>query len=211
MTSFSDMMEGHARFRERLSDADIANWREQPKGQQPKVMVISCVDSRVAPEQLLDTKPGELFVMRNVANIVPPYAPDGRPHSVSSALEFAVTKLNVEELVVIGHQACGGVGACLSRVFANAEPGDGGLVNAWVKTLDPARERVVAKLGTDTGPEAQHALELEGVRESLGNLMTYPFVRERVEDGTLKLRGAWFGIGDARLHVANEQGEFQPA
>ncbi|WP_375402846.1 carbonic anhydrase [uncultured Sphingomonas sp.] len=209
MTAFSDMIEGHHRFHEHQHEGERARWSKLAGGQEPKVMIVSCVDSRVAPEQLLDTYPGELFVVRNVANIVPRYSEADGSRSVASALEFAVTKLGVTEVVVMGHAACGGVGACLSQAFANAKPGEGGFVGEWVKTLDPARERVVAKFGD--GPDAAHELELEGVRESLGNLMTFPFIRERVEAGTLKLHGAWFGIGEARMHVMDDQGEFQPA
>lgn len=209
MTSFSDMIQGHQRFRERQGDEQRSRWSELAGGQTPKVMVVSCVDSRVAPEQILDAGPGELFIVRNVANIVPPFAEAGGSKSVASALEFAVTKLGVTEIVVMGHAACGGVGACLSQAFANAKPGEGGFVGDWVATLNPARERVVAKFGD--GPDAAHELELEGVRESLNNLMTFPFIRERVESGALRLHGAWFGIGEARLHVMGEGGEFRPA
>ncbi len=162
-------------------------------------MIIACSDSRVDPATIFGARPGEIFVVRNVANLVPPFEDDGGRHGVSAALEFAVTKLEVEEVLVLGHGACGGVNACLTQALANTRPGEGGFVAHWIDLLDEAREKVVAEHGT--GPEGQKALEQEGVKVSLRNLMTFPFVRERVESGKLKLHGAVFAIEDGRLRV----------
>ncbi|MGN5374083.1 carbonic anhydrase [Sphingomonas hankookensis] len=196
---FSDLKEGYYRFRGNEWQQERERWSELATGQSPKVMVIACSDSRVDPATIFGARPGEIFVVRNVANLVPPFEDDGGRHGVSAALEFAVTKLEVEEVLVLGHGACGGVNACLTQALANTRPGEGGFVAHWIDLLDEAREKVVAEHGT--GPEGQKALEQEGVRVSLKNLMTFPFVKERVESGKLKLHGAVFAIDDGRLRV----------
>lgn len=210
MADFTHLIQGYHRFHEQSWRSERERWAELAEGQSPKVMVIACADSRVDPSEIFDAAPGEMFVVRNVANLVPPFETGGGLHGVSAALEFAVTQLEVPEIVVMGHAACGGVKASLTRVFDQAEPGQGGFVAGWVGALAPARDRVTARLG-GSGGDAQRELEWEGVRQSLGNLMTFPFVRERVEEGRLKLHGAWFGISDGELRVMDRNGEFQSA
>jgi len=173
------------------------------------VMVIACSDSRVDPSQIFDTSPGEIFVVRNVANLVPPFENDGSRHGVSAALEFAVTQLEVEEVVVMGHGSCGGANAALTRAFEGQAPGAGGFIAHWVDMLDEARDRIIAQHGT--GPDAVRAMEMETVRVSLKNLRTFPFIPEREADGRLKLRGAYFAIADGVLHVMDDAGEFAAA
>lgn len=209
MTDFADLVQGYHRFREGGYQSQRERWAELATGQSPKVMVIACSDSRVDPAQIFDVSPGEIFVVRNVANLVPPFETGGGQHGVSAALEFAVTQLEVPEIVVMGHASCGGVAAALSRAFATAKPGEGGFVAGWIGLLDGAREKVVREHGD--GSDAAHALELEGIRASLANLMTFPFVRERVEAGRLKLHGAHFAIADGQLHVQGQDGTFAPA
>ena len=209
MAHFNDLIEGYYRFRgtEWLSERE--RWQELASGQSPKVMVIACSDSRVDPATIFGSRPGETFVVRNVAALVPPFETGGTYHGVSAALEFAVTKLHVEEIVVMGHGACGGVNAALTRSLADTAPGEGGFVANWISLLDEARDRVVSACGT--GENGQRALEQEGVKVSLANLMTFPFVRERVEAGTLKLHGAVFAIADGKLRVMDGEGRFEPA
>ena len=209
MTVFSDLIEGYYRFRGTDWQKERARWQELAGGQSPKVMVIACSDSRVDPTTIFGSRPGETFVVRNVANLVPPYEPDGGRHGVSAALEFAVTKLGVEEIVILGHGACGGVNAALTRALADTAPGEGGFVANWISLLDAARDRVAAEHGT--GPEGQQALEQEGVRVSIANLLTFPFVRERVEAGTLAIHGAVFSIADGKLRVLDDDGRFDAA
>jgi carbonic anhydrase len=209
MTHFTDLIEGYYRFRGTEWLAERERWQELASGQAPKVMVIACSDSRVEPATIFGSRPGEVFVVRNVANLVPPYEPDGGRHGVSAALEFAVTKLGVEEIVVLGHGACGGVHAALTRSLADSPEGEGGFVANWISLLDAARERVAAEHGT--GDAGQKALEQEGVRVSIANLMTFPFVRERVEAGALTIHGAVFAIADGKLRVLGEDGAFEPA
>ncbi|WP_174285496.1 carbonic anhydrase [Sphingomonas bacterium] len=209
MTSFTDLIAGYHRFRDTDWRRERERWAELSQGQSPKVMVIACSDSRVDPTQIFDASPGEMFVVRNVANLVPPFEADSGRHGVSAALEFAVTQLEVPEIVVMGHGSCGGVAAALSRRFVDATPGAGGFIGHWVDMLDAARDRIVAEHGD--GPGAIRALELETVRVSIENLRSFPFVREREVAGTLKLRGAYFAIRDGVLHVMGEDGAFGPA
>ena len=209
MTDFSDLLDGYQRFRTSEYRRHRERWDELSEGQSPRVMVIACSDSRVDPAQIFDTVPGEIFVVRNVANLVPPFEDDNGRHGVSAALEFAVTQLEVPEIVVLGHGKCGGVGAALSRRFKHAAPGHGGFIGHWVDMLDEARDRIVAEHGT--GAEAVHALELETVRVSLANLRTFPFVQAGESAGKLKLHGAYFAISDGELHVMGKDGGFAPA
>jgi len=180
-------------------------------GQSPQVMVISCSDSRVDPSQIFDVAPGEIFAVRNVAALVPPFETTPGQHGVSAALEFAVQFLKVREVVVMGHGLCGGCQAALTRNLHGTEPGEGGFVSNWIALLDEAREPVAAKYGTE-GREAERAMELEAVKVSLANLRTFPCVREKEASGELTLRGAHFAISDGVLYLLNEEtGEFNPA
>lgn len=209
MTDFNDLIDGYHRFRSSDYRRHRDRWAELSEGQSPRVMVIACSDSRVEPAQIFDTVPGEIFAVRNVANLVPPFELGGGRHGVSAALEFAVTQLEVPEIVVLGHGSCGGVAAALTQRFKGAPPGAGGFIDHWMDMLDEAREAIVAEHGT--GPEAVRALELETVRVSLRNLRTFPCIPEREAAGTLTLHGAYFAIADGVLHVMDDSGEFAPA
>jgi carbonic anhydrase len=209
MTGFSDLLDGYQRFRNTEWSRQRERWVDLRQGQRPSVMVIACSDSRVDPAQIFDTSPGEIFVVRNIANLVPPFELDGSRHGVSAALEFAVTQLEVTEVMVMGHGSCGGVEAALSQRFQGRAPGAGGFIAHWVDMLDEARERIVAEYGV--GPEAMRALELETVRVSIRNLRTFPCIPEREAAGTLRLRGAYFAIADGILHVMDDNGDFAPA
>ena len=210
MTRFSDLIEGYRRFRAQGWDEQRERWAELAEAQRPKGMVIACSDSRVDPAQIFDARPGEIFVVRNVANLVPPFEPDNAYHGVSAALEFAVTQLEVEELVVMGHGFCGGCAAALTGQFDRAAHGAGHFIAHWVDMLNDARTEIRAR-----HPELDRAafreMELEGVRLSLRNLRSFPWVREREDSGRLKLHGAYFAIADGLLHVCDEaSGRFEP-
>jgi carbonic anhydrase len=200
MIDFAALVEGHHRFRADGWSRQRARWATLADAQSPKVMVIACSDSRVDPATIFDASPGEIFVVRNVANMVPPFEPGGERHGVSAALEFAVSQLEVPEIVVLGHGGCGGVAAALSRRFDGCAPGEGGFLAHWIDLLDEARERVLA----EHGPRAAPVLEREAVKVSLGNLRTFPRIREREADGRLTLHGAFFAIDDGNLHVLDE-------
>jgi carbonic anhydrase len=209
VSGYWDLLDGYRRFRAHGWARQRGRWEELGSGQSPRVMVIACSDSRVDPAQIFDTSPGEIFVVRNIANLVPPFELDGSRHGVSAALEFAVTQLEVSDIVVMGHGSCGGVEAALSRRFAGRAPGAGGFIAHWVDMLDEARDEIVAKYGV--GPAAIRELELETVRVSLHNLRTFPCIPEREQAGTLKLHGAYFAIADGKLHLMDEGGQFSAA
>ncbi|MCJ2181423.1 carbonic anhydrase [Novosphingobium sp. 1949] len=204
------LIDGYRRFRSTGWTPHRERWAKLKDGQEPQVMVISCSDSRVDPTQIFDVDPGEIFVVRNVAALVPPYETTPGHHGVSAALEFAVQVLGVKEVVVMGHGMCGGCKAALSQSVKDKEPGAGGFVANWIALLDEAREAVVHEHGT-TGRPAEIQMEQAGVRVSLANLMTFPWVREKVESGELTLRGTFFAISDGVLHLMDkETGAFEP-
>ena len=205
------LIAGYRRFRETGWTPNRERWATLREGQEPEVMVIACSDSRVDPSQIFDVDPGEIFVVRNVAAMVPPFETTPGHHGVSAALEFAVQVLKVREIVVMGHGLCGGAKAALTQDLKGAVPGEGGFIADWISLLDEAREPVAATYGT-TGRTAERAMELAGVKVSLANLRTFPCVREKEKAGELRLTGAFFAIADGVLHVLDESdGEFKPA
>lgn len=204
------LIAGYRRFRETGWTPHRARWSELGEGQQPQVMVIACSDSRVDPSQIFDVDPGEIFVVRNVAALVPPFETTPGHHGVSAALEFAVQVLKVREIIVMGHGLCGGCKAALTQELQGTEPGQGGFVADWIALLDEARDSVAHVHGT-TGRPAERAMEQAGVKVSLENLRTFPCVQQKEAKGTLTLRGAFFAISDGVLHLLDEStGEFAP-
>ena len=174
-------------------------------------MVIACSDSRVDPATIFDSNPGEMFVVRNVAALVPPYQPDANYHGVSAALEFAVTQLQVKDIVVMGHGFCGGCEASLTGKFDAAHDGEGHFIARWIELLDDARNKVRSS-HSEINRSALREMEMEGVRISLRNLRTFPWVREREQSGSLQLHGSYFAISDGILHVFDEtQTRFEAA
>ncbi|MGG6894677.1 MULTISPECIES: carbonic anhydrase [Rhizobium] len=167
-------------------------------GQNPSTLVIACCDSRSAPEIIFDAGPGELFVIRNVANMVPPYEPDGNFHSTSSALEFAVLSLKVSDIVVMGHGRCGGIRAALDPDAEPLSPGD--FIGRWMALLKPAAEQIQSN-DIMTQTERQTALERISIRNSLDNLRSFPEIKAREEEGKLRLHGAWFDISTGELWI----------
>lgn len=204
------LVEGYRRFRATGWEPRRERWAALREEQEPRVMVIACSDSRVDPAQIFDIDPGEIFVVRNVAAMVPPFETTPGHHGVSAALEFAVQFLKVREIVVMGHGMCGGCKAALTQSMHGTEPGQGGFIADWIDLLDEARADVVADFGTE-GREAERAMELAGVKVSLANLRTFPCVAELENRGRLTLRGAFFAISDGVLHLLDEEsGEFAP-
>ena len=211
MPEFATLIEGYRRFR-------AGQYREQHDrydrlardGQSPKLLVIACSDSRVDPAQIFDVDPGQIFVVRNVAALVPPFETSPGLHGVSAALEFAIQVLGVRQVIVLGHGMCGGCRVALTQELHGAEPGEGGFIADWIAMLDEARKPIAASLGT-TGRAAGRAMEEAGVKVSLANLRTFPCIRRKEREGTLKLRGAFFAISDGVLHLLDEaSGLFEP-
>lgn len=211
MKTFAQMLEGYRHFRAGDWKVERDRWERLAQGQSPQVMVISCSDSRVDPAQILDAAPGEIFVVRNVAALVPPFETTPGRHGVSAALEFAVQFLKVREIVVMGHGMCGGCQAALTQDLHGNELGEGGFVAHWIDMLDEAREPIAERLGT-SGRDAERAMELAAVKVSIDNLRTFPCVREKEASGELSLRGAHFAISDGILSLLDEaSGEFVAA
>ena len=200
----TELLHGYRRFREQGWKPERERWAELREGQQPRVMVIACADSRVDPAHIFDVRPGEIFVVRNVAALVPPFETTPGHHGVSAALEFAVQFLKVREIVVMGHGMCGGCQAALTQQLHGNEPGEGGFVATWIDMLDDVREPIVHQHGTE-GREAERAMEQAAVKVSLANLRTFPCVREKERSGQLTLRGAYFAISDGVLHLLDEK------
>ena len=165
------------------------------RGQRPEVMLIGCCDSRVSPEVIFDASPGEIFVVRNVANLVPPFEEGGLYHGTSAALEFAVQALRVKHIVVLGHARCGGIHAYANH---SAPLSSGDFIGRWMSMIAPAAERVRSR---GTSEEQLRELELATIELSLENLMTFPCVRILAERGSLQLHGAYFGVADGVLLV----------
>ncbi|PWE17848.1 carbonic anhydrase [Marinicauda salina] len=205
----SPLTEGFSRFRSELYPRQHALFETLAEdGQHPHTLVIACCDSRVDPAQVFDARPGELFVVRNVANIVPPFEPDGGHHGVSAALEFAVKKLEVPNILVLGHRQCGGVKAC---VAGGGEDADAVFINQWIEPLGEALADARSEEPQLTDEDAlSERVELCSIRRSIERLKTYPFVAERLADGRLKLHGARFGIADGELEWLTVDGEFAP-
>ncbi len=211
MAYLSALIAGYHRFREQDWARERERWSELAEGQSPKTMIIACADSRSDPSQIFDARPGEIFVVRNIAALAPPYETSGGYHGVSAALEFAVTQLNVEEILVMGHGRCGGCAAALTGQFDDVAPGEGHFIGDWVRMLSGARDAVRAAhpaLDRDAFKE----MEQMAVRVSLANLRTFPWIAEREKAGKLKLHGGHFAIADGLLTILDEaEVAFRPA
>ncbi|MEX6725766.1 carbonic anhydrase [Parapedomonas caeni] len=214
VSDFEFLIDGYRRFRSdiytrhRTRYDSLAN-----QGQSPKVMMIACCDSRVDPTVVFDAEPGQLFVLRNVANLVPPFETGGGRHGASAAIEYAVTQLKVEHVVVFGHARCGGIQASLTGDFDNEDDdaADASFIGKWMALIKPVRDQVMMayKIAPDIDP--QRALEQAAIRQSIANLRTFPFVAEREREGVLRLHGAYFDIADGILKLLDTQSDrFEP-
>jgi len=202
MPSFPQhLLEGYRTFTSQRLPTEQSRYRElSERGQAPEVMVIGCCDSRVSPEVIFDAGPGELFVVRNVANLVPVYAPDGGVHGVSAALEYAVQVLRVKHIVVLGHAQCGGIRAFIDNV-APLSPGD--FVGKWMSLFIKPGEKV-GQRAHETMQDFTTRIEKAAVFRSLENLMTFPCVQILVERDRLHLHGAYFGVAEGSLSVLDQ-------
>ena len=210
MTYLAELIEGYQRFRKTDWSHERERWSELAEGQNPKVMILSCADSRVDPATIFDARPGEIFVARNIAGLAPPYETSSGLHGVSAALEFAVTQLKVGEIVVMGHGLCGGCAAALTGQFDDTEPGEGHFIADWVRMLRAARDEVRSRHPI-LDREAFLDMEREAVKVSLANLRTFPWIAEREQAGELRLHGAHFSIAEGRLYILDEAEEnFRP-
>src|SRR3954465_6809764 len=196
------LLEGYRAFTNQRLPTEQSRYRElSERGQSPEVMVIGCCDSRVAPGVIFDVGPGELFVLRNIANLVPVYQPDANAHGVSAALEYAVSVLRVPHIVVLGHAQCGGIRAFIDKIEP-LTPGD--FIGRWMSMFIKPGE-VVEQRDHETMAEFTTRIEKAAVFRSLENLMTFPFVRDRVERGEMQLHGAYFGVAEGSLFVLDKE------
>ncbi|HAH11374.1 MAG TPA: carbonic anhydrase [Alphaproteobacteria bacterium] len=195
------LVQGYLRFRDGYYAAHEALFRDLAlRGQRPTKMMVGCSDARVDPAITFDTAPGDVFMVRNVANLVPPYAPDADFHGTSAALEFAVKSLEVSNIIILGHARCGGI-ANLMGAGAQSETD---FIAPWMRIIESARDRA-RQLAQDAGhahdsPEACRLCEMEGVKVSLENLLTFPWIRARVGEGALTLHGWYFDLTSGALH-----------
>ncbi|WP_128928911.1 carbonic anhydrase [Bradyrhizobium guangxiense] len=201
MTFPKHLLEGYKAFATQRLPTEQNRYRElSVKGQSPEVMVIGCCDSRVSPEVIFDVGPGELFVVRNIANLVPTYQPDENAHGVSAALEYAVTVLKVKHIVVLGHAQCGGIRAFVDKIEP-LTPGD--FIGKWMQMFIKPGE-VVEQRDHETMAQFVERIEKAAVFRSLENLMTFPFVRKAVESGQMQTHGAYFGVAEGSLFVLDK-------
>lgn len=201
LTFPKQLLDGYRTFRTQRLPTEQSRYRElSERGQSPEVMVIGCCDSRVSPEVIFDAGPGELFVMRNIANLVPTYQPDENAHGVSAALEYAVNVLRVKHIVVLGHAQCGGIRAFVDKI-APLSPGD--FIGKWMAMFIKPGE-VVEQRSQETMQQFVTRIEKAAVFRSLENLMTFPFVRRAVERGDMQLHGAYFGVAEGSLFVLDK-------
>jgi carbonic anhydrase len=199
------LLDGYKSFMSDRYDPEQGRYRElADQGQSPTTMIIACCDSRAAPETIFNAGPGELFVLRNVANLVPTFQPDGGQHGTSAAIEFAVNALEISNIVVMGHGRCGGIRAALAPAKPLAQ---GDFIGKWMAMLAPVSD-AVSKYTLLTDKERQTMLERFSIRNSINNLRTFPYVKRLEEEGKLAVHGAWFDISTGELWVMNADGDF---
>lgn len=201
------LIDGYRRFRHTTFARERSRYeRLAAKGQKPKVLIISCSDSRVSPSIVFNTPPGAIFVARNIANIVPPYKPDTNPRSIGAAVEYAVKVLNVSDIVIKGHARCGGVAAL---VDGGSHLPENDFLKAWVAVAEPARALFPPNFASLSEPDKRRASEHAVIQNSIMNLSGYPWVRERLDAGTLKIHGWHFDFENGKLtRLDHESGEW---
>lgn len=200
--SIRKLIDGFGRFRaEHFETEDSLYQRLTREGQSPRIMLIACCDSRVDPAIITDCDPGDLFVVRNVANLVPPHETVGHYHGTSAALEFAIRCLHVEHVIVLGHARCGGIRTLLRGIHGT--DGLGQFITPWMAIAAEARDRVLAADANASGETAERACEQAAIRVSLRNLLTFQWVRERVDTGGLRLHGWYFDMDRGELLCYN--------
>lgn len=197
------LLDGYRQFKDAHLAEQAALYRRLAQGQTPQVMMIACADSRVDPATIFSAGPGELFVVRNVANLVPPYEQNGGYHGTSAAIEFAVEHLKVKDIVIMGHGLCGGITASLS-----ARP-VGQFIAPWVDMISETRDKVLADNPNADAATLQQVLELGAIGHSLQNLRSFPFLQAAVDAGRVRLHGAWFSIASGELRWRSQSNQFE--
>jgi carbonic anhydrase len=203
----SSLLDGYSQFMSGRYAREEERYKElAASGQNPSTMIIACCDSRAAPETIFNAGPGELFILRNIANLVPRYEPDANLHGTSAAVEFAVKHLQIKDLVIMGHGRCGGIQAALDPRGSVMTQSD--FIGNWMSLLAPVSEQV-SKNTWMTESERRTALERISIRHSIGNLRTFPYIKAMEDEGKLALHGAWFDISTGELWVMDaDSGDF---
>jgi carbonic anhydrase len=197
MPATDKLIAGYKRFREGYFETNKKLLLKLAQdGQSPKIAIVSCCDSRVEPTVILDCEPGDLFVIRNVANLVPPCENNDSFHGTSAALEFAVTGLEVESIIVLGHTQCGGIRALMDGPSSSTPRS---FIATWMKQLEDVRNSILSNEDLVSQEQRYHACETQGISQSLENLMSFPWIAERVNQGTLQLHGWRYDLGSAEL------------
>lgn len=197
MADIATFLDGFGRFQQKYFAGDASLFARLRQGQSPSTLVISCCDSRADPGMLLGAGPGDIFVVRNVANLVPPYRNGAEMPGIRADIEFAIKGLNVAQIIILGHSGCGGI-----RALMDGEDWAGSqyeFIGAWVSIARPARDRALNQLAQESPAAQTRACEHWAIELSLQNLMTFPWIRERVEAGTLTLHGWYFDIDAGEL------------
>jgi len=206
---YGNLIDGYRRFRANQSSTAREHWQQLVEGQSPRAVIIACSDSRADPAIIFDADPGDIFVVRNVANLAPPFEPNGARDGVSAAIEYGVTQLHVPEIVVMGHEKCGGISAALTGRFHDARAGEGGFIDRWMSQIDESAQAIAQKHGSS--PEAHRLLEEAAIRQSMANLRTFPFVAESEQKRSLVVLGCHFSIQKGELWILDEaEGDFRP-
>ncbi len=204
MSDIRKYLDGIARFQKHYFGENPKLADTLGKKQKPQVLLIGCSDSRVDPALLTDCAPGDLFMIRNIANLVPPYQASSDLHGVSSALEYAVCHLEVDDIIVLGHYNCGGIGALLESTHGE-ETGE--FIGRWINIAAPARDKVLRELPNESQEKQARACEKEAILVSLKNLMTFPWIKDRVTKGNLSLHGWYYNITTGQLRCYNQQSD----
>ncbi len=206
MSDLERFIKGFRAFQKTHYHPDNEAFETLKQGQYPSTMVIGCSDSRVDPALLTGSAPGDIFTIRNVANLVPPYEEQAGNHGVSAAVEFGVTILEVSHIILLGHSQCGGIKALMEGLC----PLTGGFVARWMAIAMPALEEIIARLPDESAEVRRRALEQASILLSLDNLMTFPYVKEKVDAGTLTLHGWYFDLSEGEMMEFDEaSGEFR--
>jgi len=195
------LSKGYERFRRGYYQSNKARLQQLSKKQEPQIAIVSCCDSRVDPGLLFDVKPGELFVIRNVANLVPPFETEGEYHGTSAALEFAVNYLKVKQIVVLGHANCGGIKSLMED---ESVPKSDSFIDNWMQLAAAAKEYVLARNDACTHQQKITACEKKSVNYSLRNLMTYPWIRDKLVTGNISLLGLYYDLNNGELAILDE-------
>jgi len=206
MQELKNLVTGYKKFLRMKEFNGKYRYQDLAEKQSPETMIISCCDSRVNPALIFNTEPGELFIVRNIANLIPPFGNDITYHGTSAAIEFAVLELGIKRIIVMGHANCGGIRRCIN-VHETPSPDQNLFIDKWLSILAPVTNKTCQEYKDANKQEVQTALEKAAIKTSLKNLKTFPFISENLDQETVKIHGAYFDIEDGQLYLLNEESD----